>query len=459
MSLVLIIDDVQAMREQYAYDLKRLGGHETITAASGAEGIQILETEPVDCCILDLEMPGVDGFEVLQTIRQRGIRVPVIVYTGTGNYERCVRAWKLGAFSFLDKEEPLERVVIEVENALRLERATTENRELRRRTGDDSPLIGASEAMTALKQQLQELAGINDSVLILGESGSGKELIARQLHELSERRQHPYLRRNCAALPSEMVESELFGHERGAFTGAVRTHKGAFEAASHGTLFLDEVGDLSIDVQAKLLSALENRVVTRLGSNQELTVDVRIVAATNRDLGAMVAAGEYRRDLLFRLQAFVVRVPPLRNRLDDVPLLVDFFLDQVCAEYGVKRKTIAPEALTLLQRYRWQENNVRELQIVVKRMVMRCKNDRIEPCHVTPDLPRSGAATADSPTDDLVNEPGSWKEKKLAAERLILLATLQRNDWQPSRVAAELDLFDHASVLKLMRKHGLKRIS
>ncbi|HPF71263.1 MAG TPA: sigma-54 dependent transcriptional regulator, partial [Candidatus Krumholzibacteria bacterium] len=349
MSVILIIDDVAAMRDQYAYDLKRLGGFDTLVAAGGAEGLQVLEQEAVDAVILDLEMPGVDGFEVLATLKRTKSRVPVIVYTGTGTYDRCVRAVKLGAYSFIAKDEPLERVVREVENALAWAELQGEVRRLRRRSGEDEGLLGESRAALALKEQLDRLAAIPSTVLVLGESGSGKELAARRLHDKGPRAGRPFVAVNCAALPDTMVESELFGHERGAFTGADRTRKGAFEEASGGTLFLDEVGELPAPAQAKLLRVLEDGIVTRLGSHKGVKVDTRVVAATNRDLEAEAAAGRFRQDLLFRLNTHTVRVPPLRERLGDVPMLAEAFLVRTCERFGRRPLAFAPETLTALQ--------------------------------------------------------------------------------------------------------------
>ncbi len=291
MSLILIIDDIPAMREQYAYDLQRLGGFETATAGGGAEGLSRLQEDSVDCVILDLEMPGVDGFEVLATLKKKGLKVPVIVYTGTGSYDRCVRAVKLGAYSFISKDEPLERVVREVENALAWSGMRGEIDRLRRQSGEGSPLVGESRAALEMVALIDRLATIPSAVLISGESGTGKELVARRLHEMSPRARKPFVPVNCAALPDAMVESELFGHERGAFTGADRTRKGAFETAHQGTLFLDEIGELPLPAQAKLLRVLEDGVVTRLGSHDGRKVDTRVVAATNRDLDAEAAAG------------------------------------------------------------------------------------------------------------------------------------------------------------------------
>jgi len=470
MSLVLIVDDVAAMREQYAYDLQRLGGYQTLTAASGAEAIQILSTEPVDCVILDLEMPGVDGFEVLKTLQSRGIRTPVIVYTGTANYDRCVRAVKLGAYSFIAKEEPLERVVQEVENGLAWGRLNHELSVLRRKTGDDSPLVGESRAMTQLKAQVNRLAPIPSAVLILGESGSGKELVARQLHGHSDRANGPFWPVNCAALPENLTESELFGHERGAFTGADRTRKGAFENAANGTLFLDEIGELPQAAQAKLLRVLEDGQVTRLGASRSIPVNTRVVAATNRDLDMEVRAGRFREDLLYRLNVHVIAVPPLRERLTDLPLLVDHFLRDICERFGQKGKSAAPETTALLQRHDWNRNNVRELRNVVERLVIACPYDTITPEHLpmefqaepaefeqgTPATNTRSSVTRGSLGSPLTR-PGIFKDLKAEAEKQIIMAALERNDWHISRTSVELGLADHSSLLKIMRKHGLKR--
>jgi two-component system nitrogen regulation response regulator NtrX len=456
MSLILIVDDIAAMREQYEYDLKRLGGHETLTASGGAEALQVLEREQVDCVILDLEMPDIDGFEVLKVLAARGNSVPVIVYTGTGNYDRCVRAVKLGAHSFVDKREPIERVVQEVANALEKGRLVKEVASLRRQLGDDSDLAGSSRAMTALKTAIARLAAIPSPVLILGESGSGKELVARELHRLSDRARRPYVTVNCAALPENLIESELFGHERGAFTGADRMRAGAFEAASNGTLLLDEIGELPAPAQAKLLRVLEDEHVTRLGGARPIRIDTRVIAATHRDLDREVAAGRFREDLLFRLNVHVVRVPPLRERLSDLPALVETLLVRTCDRFRVKLKRISPEALDMLAAYDWSRNNVRELRNTVEQMVFACDGDVIGPEDVpleirAPEARRAPAAAPPAPA------AGSLKELKAAAERQIVLAALERNSWHITKTAAELGLADHASLLKVMKRHRLKR--
>ena len=292
--LVLIVDDVRPLAEQYAYDLRRLGGFRTRVVASGAEGLDTLSREVVDCVILDLEMPGLDGFDVLRAMDHREIDVPVIVYTGTGSYDRCVEAVRLGAFSFIDKAEPMERVVHEVRLALR----QTDLRErldlMEHRTVQPSPLIGESEAMAGLRAMIGRLAGIPSPVLILGESGTGKELVARELHRQSPRRDEAFVAVNCGGMAEGLVDSDLFGHDRGAFTGAVKARRGAFERASAGTLFLDEIGELPGAVQVRLLRVLEGGEITRLGAEDPISVGSRVVAATHRDLDAETDKGTFR---------------------------------------------------------------------------------------------------------------------------------------------------------------------
>ncbi|MFO7653463.1 MAG: sigma-54 dependent transcriptional regulator [Candidatus Krumholzibacteriia bacterium] len=474
MSVVLIVDDVAAMREQYAYDVNRLGGHRTLAADGGAAALDVLAREPVDCMILDLEMPNMDGFQVLAELKRTGAAVPVIVYTGTGNYDRCVRAIKLGAYTFIDKDEPVERVVREIDNALAWARLRREVRRLRRETGHDSPLVGESRAMAELRERIERLAAIPSPVLVTGDSGSGKELVARQLHDRSPRAAGPFVAVNCAALPDTLFESELFGHVRGAFTGADRTRRGAFENAGGGTLFLDEVGELPLPAQAKLLRVLEDGRVQRVGSTEPVAVDTRVVAATNRDLSAAAESGRFRTDLLFRLDVHRLRVPPLRERLSDVPALVEHFLALTCERFGIRPRRLAPVTAARLAAHDWRRNNVRELRNVVERLVIATDDEVIGPEHVPPEVgaaaatgpvavpaaagaagPAGAAGTPAPPPGDL--GPGPLRELKAAAERRIVLAALERNDWHITRTAAELGLADHSSLLKIMRRHGLRR--
>ncbi len=450
---VLVVDDVQAMAEQYAYDLKRVGKYDTIVAAGGGEALDLLGREPIDCVVLDLEMPGTDGFDVLRGLQQRGIDTPVIVYTGTGSYDRCVQAVRLGAYGFVDKAEPIERVVQEIENAVSRGRMAKELRSLRSRFDGETSLIGDSVPMRALCSAIERVSRIPSSVLIVGESGSGKELVARELHRLGPGAKTPLVAVNSAALPEQLVESELFGHERGAFTGADRLRRGAFEAAGNGTLFLDEVGELPLQAQAKLLRVLEDRQVMRLGGSRAIPVTARVVAATNRDLEREVAAGRFRQDLYYRLNVHTLVVPPLRERLADIPVLVDHLLRSIASHLRVRPKTISPEALALLAAYDWRKNNVRELRNCLERMMIASDAAIID----VPDVPPKIQVEELDDVSDPTAAPGTLKALKAQAERQIVLTALDKHGWQVTRTAEALGLADHSSLLKIMRRHGLSK--
>jgi DNA-binding NtrC family response regulator len=450
MTLVLVIDDVPALAQQYAYDLKRVGSYDVLTAGSGVDALELMTRSAVDCIILDLEMPGMDGFAVLRTLEERGSEVPVIVYTGAGNYDRCIQAVRLGAYGFIDKNEPMERVVREVETVLERKRLRNEVASLRRQLGESS-LVGESPALRRLREGIARVAPIPSPVLITGESGSGKELVARDLHQNGPGTGGPFIAINSAALPENLIESELFGHERGAFTGAVTTRKGAFEAAEHGTLFLDEIGELPLPAQAKLLRVLEERKVTRVGGNRSIAVDPRIVAATNRDLEAEVAAGRFRRDLYFRLSVHVLHVPPLRDRRSDIPELAGLFVAATCERFRIRAKKMAPDALDLLMAYDWSRNNVRELRNVVERMIIAADGDVLRPEHVPAEIQDDGGSRRPA------NNDRGFAALKAEAERQIIVAALERHDWHITRTAEDLGLADHASLLKIMRRLDLKR--
>jgi DNA-binding NtrC family response regulator len=455
MTQVLVVDDVAAMAEQYAYDLRRVGKYEVMVAGGGDDALDVLGREPIDCVVLDLEMPGTDGFEVLRRLRQRGMDVPVIVYTGTGSYDRCVQAVRLGAYGFIDKTEPIERLVQEIENAVSRGRMVSELRTLRSRLDGDTPLIGDSAPMRALRDAIARVAPIPSSVLIVGESGTGKELVARELHRLGPGEKSPLVAVNSAALPEQLVESELFGHERGAFTGADRLRRGAFENAGTGTLFLDEVGELPLPSQAKLLRVLEDRKVMRVGGDRAIPIAARVVAATNRELEREVEAGRFRQDLLYRLNIHTLRVPPLRDRLSDVPIIVDQLLHSIASHLRMRPKTIAPDAVALLAAYDWRKNNVRELRNVLERMMIASDAAVITTAEVPPEI---RGEDRDEP-DDVSAAPGTLKAMKAQAERQIVVAALEKHHWHVTKTAEALGLADHSSLLKIMRRHGLSRSS
>ena len=464
MSRILVVDDIAAMAEQYAYDLKRLAGYATRVSTDGREALEMIENGDADCMILDLEMPGFDGFDVLEALAARGSMVPVIVYTGTGDYDRCARAVRLGAYGFIDKAEPMQRVVQEVRNALEHGKLKTEVRQLKARLGTDTSLIGESEAMVRLTDEIRRVAPIPSPVLIFGESGSGKELVARDLHALSRVADEPFVALNSAALPENLIESELFGHEKGAFTGADRMRKGAFERAGKGTLFLDEIGELPAAAQAKLLRVLENRQITRVGGDRTIDVDARVIAATHRNLEADAQAGRFRRDLTYRLNVHVLRVPPLRDRRSDIPALVQHFLATICSRFGIRTKRIDDDALRSLMAYDWRRNNVRELRNVVERMIIAADGDTLGVDHIPVEI-RESAGDGDGDGDAAgaaaramaAAGPASFQELKAEAERQIVLASLHQHDWHISRTAEALGLADHSSLLKIMKRHGIRR--
>jgi len=385
-------------------------------------------------------------------MERKRLGVPVIVYTGTGNYDRCIQAIKLGAHGFIDKAEPMERVVREVEGVLQRQRLSGQVATLRRQLDAEAPMVGSGPAMVKLQDQISRVAAIPSPVLIVGESGTGKELVAREVHNRSAAARGPFVAINSAALPSELVESELFGHERGAFTGAATVRKGAFEAASGGTLFLDEIGDLPQAAQAKLLRVLEQRQVTRLGGHRALSVDARVVAATNRDLGQEVGAGRFREDLLYRLNVHVLHVPPLRDRRSDIPALVDHLLAATCARFGVRPRHVDAAAIETLMAYDWRHNNVRELRNVVERMIIATDRDVLTADDV-PDEIRDGQVI--HRTAHRVSR--TFSELKAEAERQIIVQALEEHDWHITKTAAALGLADHASLLKIMRRHGISR--
>src|SRR5438046_7041851 len=433
MTTVLVIDNVAALAEQYAYDLKRVGGYDALVAHGGREALEALGREAVDCAGLALDRPGMDGVELLRAMERRGFRTPVIVYTGTGNYDRCTQAIRLGAQSFIDKAEPMERVVQEVENALARQRLAGQVAALRERAGTDAPLVGASPAMQRLKDAIARVAKIPSPVLIVGESGSGKELVARELHRLGARPNGPFVALNSGALPESLVEDELFGHERGAFTGANVLRKGAFETAVGGTLFLDEIGELPLPAQAKLLRVIEQRQISRLGGNRTITVDVRVVAATNRDLDAEVAAGRFRQDLLYRLNVHVLRVPALRERLSDLPALVAELVTTTCARFGVRPKRVDGAALESLLADAWKRHKVRALRNVVERMIIATETDVIALGDVPAEIRDGGGG--DAPGASPGSPPTSFHALKAEAERRIIVAALERNDWHITKTA------------------------
>lgn len=364
---ILVVDDERAIRNS----LKEIlgdEGYDVDIAEDGATAVGMAEKERYDVIFCDIKMPNMEGTEVLEKLRADGVDAAIVMISGHGDIDTAVECIKKGAFDFIQKPLDLNRILITIKNATERTQIITENTNLKKRVYGQQ-MIGDSAPMQHLRDMIEKVAPTNTRVLITGPNGSGKELVARSLHQQSLRSNMPYVDVNCAAIPSELIESELFGHEKGAFTSAVKQHKGKFEQADGGTLFLDEIGDMSLAAQAKVLRVLQEKKLSRVGSDKDIEVDVRVIAATNKDLKAEIEKGNFREDLYHRLSVIVLHVPSLDERKDDIPILVDYFIGQVCTESGMPKKAVSPEAMKLLQEKSWT-GNIRELRNVVERLLI-----------------------------------------------------------------------------------------
>lgn len=370
MAKILIIEDEEPIRRVLERILLEENEHFSIDQAEdGEKGLTFLLAEDYDLILCDIKMPTKDGLEVLQVAKSKGVLTPFIMLTGHGNIQTAVEAMKIGAYDFIPKPPDLNRLLISVRNALESKNLVVENVTLKRRIARAYQMIGISKELEGVKEMIDKVAPTQARVLITGPNGTGKELVAHQIHQKSERNKQPLIEVNCAAIPSELIESELFGHVKGSFTSAVKDRKGKFETAHNGTLFLDEIGDLSLSAQAKVLRALQENKIQRVGSDKDLTVDVRVLAATNKDLQKEIAEGRFREDLYHRLAVIVIRVPALKDRLEDIPLLCEHFIDQIAKKDGLTAKSIKPAALKKLQDYPWT-GNIRELRNVIERLMI-----------------------------------------------------------------------------------------
>src|SRR3989441_3210226 len=372
---ILIVDDEPAIQSTLRGVLED-EGYRVTAVGTGDDAVALLADEVPDLVFLDIWMPGRDGLETLAEMKRLRPDATVVMISGHGTIETAVKATRLGAYDFIEKPLSLEKILLTVTRALDHARLEHENQTLKERLGERSEIIGESTVIRALREQIATAAPTNGRVLIYGENGSGKELVARAIHAMSSRHEHAFVEVNCAAIPEELIESELFGHEKGAFTGALARRRGRFELADRGTLFLDEIGDMSVKTQAKVLRALEEQAFERVGGRETIKVDVRVIAASNRDLAALVGAG-FREDLYYRLNVIPIEVPPLRARKDDIPLLIDHFIRIVCVENGKRAKAISGEALAYFMTYDWP-GNVRELRNMVERLVIMVPRDVID---------------------------------------------------------------------------------
>ena len=370
MAEIIIIDDEKAIRETLK-EILEYEKHTISIAEDGKKGLEKVRENKYDLVFCDIKMPEMDGMEFLERVNLLGIDVPIVMISGHANIETAVESVVKGAFDFLEKPLDLNRVLVTVRNALDRQSLEKETKTLRRKVSKQkfSEIIGNSDGIKKIKEMIATVAPTDARVLIAGSNGTGKELVARHIHELSNRSKAPFIEVNCAAIPSELIESELFGHEKGSFTSAHKQRKGKFELAQGGTLFLDEIGDMSLSAQAKVLRALQENKITRVGGDKEIKVDIRIVAASNKDLKAMIDANEFREDLYHRLSVIIIEVPALKDRIDDIPELCEHFLNLVCNDYGVAVKSMSKDAMKALQKFEWT-GNIRELRNVIERLVI-----------------------------------------------------------------------------------------
>jgi len=444
-SRILIVDDEAGIRESLASILQ--DEHYLVDAVGTAEeALERTAAGEFEVVLLDVWLPGIDGLEALSRMQALPQPPSVIMISGHGTIETAVRATKLGAFDFIEKPLSLDKVVLLVRNALNQRRLAEENQLLRSELGHRYQVIGESVPMKALRQQIAVTAPTNGRVLIYGESGTGKELVARALHAASLRNKGPFVEVNCAAIPEELIESELFGHVKGSFTGATDDKVGKFQKADGGTLFLDEIGDMSLRTQSKVLRVLEEQRFEPVGSNATVTVDVRVIAATNKNLEEEISRGAFRQDLFYRLNVIPFLVPPLRDRRLDIPVLATYFLNEFSASYGKKPRELSEGAMEILARYPWP-GNVRELRNLVERLVIVCPQSRIEPHHLPPELFRGAAESPHQPYSTL-------HEARSAYEREFILRKLQENRWNMTQTSAALGL-ERSHLYRKMKSLGI----
>jgi len=450
---ILVVDDEKNIRTALAGILED-EGYRPVFAKDGLEALEAAKKERPDLVLLDIWMPRLDGLETLQRLKEFHPQLTVVMMSGHGTIETAVKSTKLGAYDFIEKPLSLEKVLVTVKNGLDVGRLKAENDTLRTVAFKGHDMVGKTPVISQLQEEIRRVAATNASVLITGENGTGKELVARAIHHWSPRREKPFVEINCAAIPEELIESELFGHEKGAFTGAVAQKKGKFDLADGGTIFLDEIGDMSLKTQAKVLRILQERTFERVGGTRTIEVDVRVVAATNKDLSEEIRAGNFREDLFYRLNVVPFTVPPLRERRDDIPLLVEHFLVVFAQREGQERKKMLPEAVELLKHYNWP-GNVRELRNIIERLVIMTPGKVITPDQVPDSI--GGAAAG---REGQAHRPGSaqeinsLREAREEFEREFIIQKLEEHGWNISRTAEAIEL-ERSNLYRKMKSYGI----
>lgn len=451
MKTILIIDDELSVRNSIAMILS-YENHNIINAENGKKALNILEKSDteIDAVILDVKMPEMDGIEVLQKIKNINIDLPVIMISGHATIDTAVEATKLGAYDFLTKPLDREKLLVTVRNALEHKKLLTEVEEIRQKLEGKERILGESPKIKEILELIERIAQTESRVLITGENGSGKELVAKAIYKLSKRRDKPFVEVNCAAIPNELIESELFGHEKGAFTGATAQRIGKFEQANGGTIFLDEVGDMSLSAQAKVLRTLEEGKIERVGGNKLIVVDVRVIAATNKDLLEEIKKGTFREDLYHRLNVIPINVPPLRERREDIPILIKAFAEEICNKNGIALKTFTERALNYLKGLEWS-GNVRELKNLVERLIILTREKTIDLDDI-----QKPVSTGTTMIDDIIFTSRTFQEFKERAEAAYIKHQLEVYNWNISKAAEAMDI-ERAHLYTKIKKYGLER--
>ncbi|TAK54872.1 MAG: sigma-54-dependent Fis family transcriptional regulator [Bacteroidetes bacterium] len=445
MASILVVDDEKSVRESIKMILE-YSKHSVSLVEDGLKALTALSKEPYDAVLLDIKMPGKDGLEVLEELKRSNPSIPVIMVSGHGTFDDAVKATKLGAFDYIAKPLDRDRLLITVRNALEHQRLAREIGKLR----EKDLILGESPGIKKILADIQRVGQTDAGVLITGESGTGKELVARAIHQAGKRNEFPMVEVNCAAIPAELIESELFGHEKGSFTGATAQRIGKFEQADGGTLFLDEVGDMSLPAQAKMLRALEERKIERVGGNKLIPVNVRVIAATNKNLPEEISKGKFREDLYHRLNIIQIQIPPLRERKEDIPLLIKAFIADTCARYAFPVKTISEQTLQSLMNLEWS-GNVRELKNSIERLVIMSPGNSIE----TADL-RTLGVSRKGEVDDIIASSHSFQEFKDKAEAAYIRHQLERHSWNVSKTAEALEM-ERSHLYTKIKRYGLER--
>jgi len=450
---ILVTDDEKSIRNSLR-EILEFEGYEISEAENGSEALKLIEKNHVDLMILDIKMKGMDGIEVLQKAKGLKPELPVIMISGHGTIKIAVEATKIGAYDFIEKPPDLNRLLISVRNALSKTELVAENRRMRTELHGVHEMVGNSSALQKIKNTIEKVAPSSSRVLITGENGTGKELVAKWIHEKSNRAEKKFVDVNCAAIPSELLESELFGHEKGAFTGATDRRIGKFEQADGGTLFLDEIGDMSFDAQAKVLRALQENSIIRVGGNEHISVDVRILSATNKDLRKEIEKGNFREDLYHRLNVIPIHLPPLRERKKDIPVLAKWFLEKLAdRDIIYTGKYFSDEALEALKKLSWP-GNIRELQNAVERMALLSESNSIEPEDV--EMLASMKTDGGSGLNELSEKSLTFQEFKEEAERHYLMKKLEQHNWNVSATADAIDI-QRSHIYNKMKKYDIER--